>query len=87
MDKYIVKVRHANNYISIITLKAKNNSDLELKIAKELNNMIGTLDNIKSIEYEKVEKYTFKKKDYHWFVGTTVVSSALLKELLKDKGK
>ena len=49
--------------------------------------MIGTLDNIKSIEYEKVEKYTFKKKDYHWFVGTTVVSSALLKELLKDKGK
>lgn len=82
MNKYIVKVNHSNNQVSIITLKAKNYTDLELKIAKEIKDIFDNLNEINSIEYEKVERFTFNKKDYHWFVGTTYVGGELLEDYL-----
>ena len=90
MNKYIVKVNYStnlNNQVSIVTLKARNWLDLEVKIAKELKEIFGDLTVIDSIEYEKVERFTFNKKDYHWFVGDTYVGGALLEELLEDKGE
>lgn len=87
MSRYIVRVNYADNQVSIITLKAKNGLDLEVRIAKELKEIFGDLTVIDSIEYEKVERFTFNKKDYHWFVGDTYVGGALLEELLDDKGE
>ena len=87
MKKYIVQVNFSNKYVNIVTLKARNNLDLEYKIAKELKDIFGNLDEIDSIEYEKVERFTFSKKDYKWFVGNTYVGGALLEELLKDKSE
>lgn len=87
MKKYIVRVNYSDNQVNIITLKAKNGLDLEMKIAKELKDIFGNLNEINSIEYEKVERFTFNKKDYHWFVGDTYVGGALLKKLLEDKSE
>lgn len=87
MSKYIVKVNHSDNVNIIITLKAKSDLDLELKIAKELQDVFGNLNEINSIEYEKVKRFTFNKKDYHWFTGDTYVGGALLEKLLKDKSE
>ena len=86
MKKYIVLIKYSNERVSIVTLKARNGLDLELKIAKELKNVFDSLNNIVSIEYEKVERFTFNKKDYHWFVGDTYVGGAVLKMLLKKRG-
>jgi len=83
MKKYIVKVNYSNKHIDFITLKAKNNLDLEVKIAKELKNIFDDLKEINSIEYEKVERFTFDKKDYHWFTGDTYVGGKLLEKLIK----
>ena len=86
MKKYIVKVKYADsNHIDIITLKAKNNLDLEYKVAKELKSIFDTLQDVNSIEYEQVKRFTFKKKDYTFFVGTTYVGGQLLEGLLKQK--
>lgn len=87
MNKYIVQVNHSNHQVSIVTLKAKNGVDLELKIAKELKDIFGDLSEIESIEYEKVEQFTFNEKDYHWFMGSTYVGGALLEKLLEDKSE
>lgn len=87
MSKYIVQVNHSNNQVSVITLKAKSDLDLELKIAKELQDIFDNLNEIKSIEYEKVKRFTFNKKNYHWFTGDTYVGGALLEKLLKDKSE
>ena len=87
MNKYIVQVNHSNKQVSIVTLKAKSGLDLELKIAKELQDIFGNLNEIESIDYEKVERFTFNKKDYHWFVGNTYVGGALLEKLLEDKSE
>jgi len=83
MKKYIVKINYASGHIDIVTLKAKNGLDLEVKIAKELKNIFGTLDEINSIEYEQVRHFTFKKKDYHWFVEDTYVGGMCLEEILE----
>ena len=87
MNKYIVKVNATENRESIITLKAKNYEDLEYKIAKELKDIFGNLDEINSIEYEQVKRFTFSKKESHWFVGDTYVGGLLLENLLKNKGE
>ncbi len=87
MKKYIVQVNHSNKQVSIVTLKARNDLDLEAKIAKELKDIFGNLDEINSIEYEKVERFTFNKKDYHWFVGDTYVGGAILEKILEDKSE
>ncbi len=87
MKKYIVQVKFLNSQVSIITLKAKSDLDLELKIAKELQDIFGSLSEIASIEYEKVKRFTFSKKDYHWFTGDTYVGGVLLEKLLKDKSE
>lgn len=85
MSKYIVKVNHSNNQVNIITLKARSNLDLEIKIAKELKDIFDDLKEINSIEYEKVKRYTFGKKDYHWFAGDTYVGGLILENLLRKK--
>lgn len=87
MKKYIVQVTFNGDKTQIVTLKAKNNLDLEAKIAKELKNTFDDLKEINSIEYEKVKRFTFDKKDYHWFTGDTYVGGALLEKLLKDKSE
>ena len=87
MRKYIVQVKYSDNQVSIITLKARSDLDLELKIAKELKDIFGNLNEIVSIEYEKVKQFTFNKKDYHWFTGDTYVGGALLEKILKDKSE
>lgn len=87
MKKYIVQVNYSDNQVSIVTLKARSGVDLELKIAKELQDIFDNLNEIKSIEYEEVKRFTFNKKDYHWFVGDTYVGGALLEKLLKDKSE
>lgn len=87
MNKYIVQVNYSNKQISIVTLKAKSGLDLELKIAKELKKIFGYLSEIESIEYEKVERFTFDKKDFHLFVGNTYVGGELLEKLLEDKSE
>lgn len=87
MNKYIVQVNYLDNQVSLLTLKAKSDLDLELKVAKELKDIFGSLSEIESIEYEKVKRFTFNKKDYHWFTGDTYVGGALLEKLLKDKSE
>ena len=87
MRKYIVQVKYSDNQVSIITLKARSDLDLELKIAKELKDIFGNLNEIVSIEYEKIKRFTFNKKDYHWFTGDTYVGGALLEKLLEDKSE
>ena len=87
MKKYIVQVNYSDNQVSIVTLKARSGVDLELKIAKELQDIFDNLNEIKSVEYEEVKRFTFNKKDYHWFVGDTYVGGALLEKLLRDKSE
>ena len=87
MRKYIVRVNYSDNQVSIITLKAKNNLDLEVKIAKELKEIFGNLNEINSIDYEKVRRFTFNKKDYWWFVGETYVGGKCLEEILSGGEK
>jgi len=87
LKKYIVQVKYSDNQVSIITLKARSDLDLELKIAKELQDIFGNLNEIKSIEYEEVKRFTFNKKVSHWFVGDTYVGGALLEKILKDRSE
>lgn len=87
MKKYIVKVNATQDRTIFITLKAKNDEDLEYKIAKELKNIFNTLDEINSIAYEQVKRFTFRKKDCHWFVGDTYVGSAFLEKMLKNRSE
>jgi len=83
MNKYIVKVNTTENTI-FITLKAKDSQDLEYRIAKELIDIFGSLDEINSIEYEQVKRFTFSKKECHWFVGDTYVGGACLQEIYDE---
>ena len=83
MKKYIVKVNTKEKTI-FITLKAKDSQDLEYKIAKELIEIFGSLDEINSIEYEQVKRFTFSKKECHWFVGDTYVGGACLQEIYDE---
>ncbi len=47
MKKYIVKVKYADSdHIDIITLKVKNNLELEYKVAKELKGIFDTLKDL-----------------------------------------
>lgn len=86
MKKYIVKVNTTENTI-FITLKAKDTQDLEYRIAKELIDIFDSLDGINSIEYEQVKRFTFSKKECHWFVGDTYVGGACLQEIYEEKDK
>lgn len=87
MKKYIVKIIYDDGHCSIATLKAKNYSIMEFKIAQNLNDIYGNLKCIKGIEYENVvNRYTFSKKEINHFVGTTYFSGRGLEEILK-RGK
>ena len=87
MKKYIVQITFKNNTTAIITLKARNNINLELRVAQEIINIFDSLDEVKCIEYEQVKRFTFSKKECYWFVGDTYVGGRLLEKLLKDKSE
>lgn len=85
MTKYIVTVYFKNGNNQILTVKAKSDSALDIKIAKELKAIFGNLDDINYIEYDKVKRYMFTKKVY-WQVPVTMVGCGILKELLNKEG-
>ena len=87
MKKYIVKITYDDEHCSIATLKAKNYSIMELKIAQNLNDIYGDLKCIKAIEYEDVDnRHSFSKTEINHFVGTTYLGVKGLEEILK-RGK
>lgn len=84
MNKYIVQVNYNNNSISIITMKAKNDIDLERKIVKELVSIFDNLKDIHSIDYSKVRRYVFTNKPF-WFIGNTSLYRGALEEILNKE--
>lgn len=84
MSKYIITVYFRNDKHQILTVKAKNDSELDIKIAKELKDTFGNLDTISCIEYDKVKRYMFTKKVY-WQAPSTLVGCLALKELLNKE--
>lgn len=84
MSKYIVTVYFKNRNNQILTVKAKSDIELDIKIAKELKAIFGNLDDINHIEYDKVKRYMFTKKVY-WQVPVTLVGCSALKELLNKE--
>lgn len=85
MKKYIVRVQYSNKRKDnlIYTLKAKNDFDLERKMAIELNDI---LDDIDGIEYDLVYRWTFSRKENNLFCGGWI-GSLCLKELLEKNKK
>jgi hypothetical protein len=84
MHKYIVKINFVNRQNSFVTLKAKNELNLNLTIAYALKEILGNLDNVESIDYERVKHFTFSKKGIHWFIGNTCVPVKCLEQLLNS---
>ena len=85
MKKYIVDIQFKNKEKQIVTLKAKNNLDLEIKVAQDIVNIFDNIYVIDYIEYVEIKRYYFSKRPY-WFVGDTLVGSEALKRILKNKG-
>lgn len=63
MKKYVVNVKFSNGNNAIILAKAKNDFDLEDKMAKELNEIFDDMNFINGIEFEEINRKTFNKKE------------------------
>ena len=81
--KFIVKVNIPNESF-ILTTVAKNSAELENKLAKEFQEM-KLLEYIKCVEYERVKKCMFNKKEPYYFVGSVFVSGKCFKWRNKDE--